>query len=196
MAFYRLKHGSHSIGSGANARTYRAKDFAANIVESDQDLAAMMPEKFEYHRGAVPDDLTGRPAGTKRDEFQNPEGKSLAQMRAAARTIDGDQAGIVETGSQTGESGNSTRSPVQTTRDRQQQGEGREQSSQKENQSSPSRRQSTPLDDPTEGDEDGDALDGKTIAELKSIAEDEDVEIHGNMKKQELVNAIREARGG
>lgn len=47
MAKYRLKAGVFVTGNGAEAREYHWSDRTRNIVESDQNLAAQHPEKFE-----------------------------------------------------------------------------------------------------------------------------------------------------
>lgn len=45
MAKFLLKHGSHLIGSGPNRKKYNhAKD---NVIETDENLAAVDPVKFE-----------------------------------------------------------------------------------------------------------------------------------------------------
>lgn len=58
---FRLKVGSHTIGSGENARFYDASDSTRNIIESEQNLAQIAPEKFEKYDG---------PPQPQRDEMQ------------------------------------------------------------------------------------------------------------------------------
>lgn len=43
MPSFRLKHGTHS----QNGKRYNWRDPEANVVESNENLAALMPEKFE-----------------------------------------------------------------------------------------------------------------------------------------------------
>jgi len=47
MALFRLKHGTYSTGRGASRKVYNHANAEANVVESEQNLAAIMPEKFE-----------------------------------------------------------------------------------------------------------------------------------------------------
>ena len=50
------------------------------------------------------------------------------------------------------------------------------------------------VDAEQEGSFEGDGLDGKTVAELREIAEAENVDLVGREKKAELIAAIREGR--
>jgi hypothetical protein len=50
MGFFRLKAGSASVGVGLDSRRVNWKD-PDPIIESDLDLAEVMPEKFEYYAG-------------------------------------------------------------------------------------------------------------------------------------------------
>lgn len=45
--FFKLKVGAHTSGDGANTKYFQANDPASNVVESEQDLAAWDPSKFE-----------------------------------------------------------------------------------------------------------------------------------------------------
>lgn len=53
MGLYKLKAGGHTEGSGVNCRAYSAKS-DRNVVESELDLAADDPEKWDYYRGPRP----------------------------------------------------------------------------------------------------------------------------------------------
>lgn len=44
---YKLKAGTFARGQGENTEVYHAKDPRANVVESDVNLAARWPEKFD-----------------------------------------------------------------------------------------------------------------------------------------------------
>jgi hypothetical protein len=45
--FFKLKAGAHTSGDGTNTKYFQANDPLNNVVESDQDLAAWDPAKFE-----------------------------------------------------------------------------------------------------------------------------------------------------
>jgi hypothetical protein len=45
--FFKLKAGAHTSGDGTNTKYFQANDPVNNVVESDQDLAAWDPLKFE-----------------------------------------------------------------------------------------------------------------------------------------------------
>jgi type IV secretory pathway VirB10-like protein len=49
--FYKLKAGSFTVGNAPNASYYVASDPLRNVVESEFDLAAEFPEKFEEYKG-------------------------------------------------------------------------------------------------------------------------------------------------
>lgn len=92
MGFFLLKAGSHAggtIGDKDNPpRFYSAKDPLNNVVESDQDLAALYPEKFTYHEGAAPErGATANPLSAyavRGQEGDPPPGPPTDQDRAAA----------------------------------------------------------------------------------------------------------------
>jgi hypothetical protein len=51
MPLFKLKVGSHIQGSGDAMKTYDARDPTRNVVDTEQDLAAIFPEKFEKYEG-------------------------------------------------------------------------------------------------------------------------------------------------
>jgi hypothetical protein len=126
-SYHVLKAGSHAEGFGENYRRWSAgpKGSAPAVVESERDLSAEFPEKFEPYRGEV------TPA-----------------MRAAAKAP------------------KSAKAPAYGIKE-----------------------------DAPEAAAAGD-LDGLTVAELRDVAAGEEVELTAHMKKDEIVEAIRKARGG
>jgi hypothetical protein len=135
-SYHVLKAGSHAEGFGENYRRWSAgpKGSAPAVVESERDLSAEFPEKFEPYRGEV------TPA-----------------MRAAARSPRPRKAPHY--------SAEGDRAPAYGIKE----------------------------DAPEEAAGD---LDGLTVAELRDVAAGEEVELTAHMKKDEIVEAIRKARGG
>jgi hypothetical protein len=118
---YRLKAGSYATGSLDKLVVYKAKG-PNNIVESEENLAAEFPEKFE---------LVDMPYEQKPAKFPKKESEEApVPVPAGLRTEE-----VYD-----------------------------------------------------------DELETMTVAELKQLAEEEEVELHGGMRKDEIIESIREAR--
>lgn len=80
MGLYRLKAGGFTQGRGDDAenpfRTFYSSDPNNNVVESDLDLAADDPEKFEVYKGPRPKYLGG--AGVRRSGTDDPGSVSVS----------------------------------------------------------------------------------------------------------------------
>lgn len=82
MGLHRLKAGSHCEGAGDTYRRWNAppgKDAPPVVVESDRDLSAEFPEKFEPWRGDAPAGSRGtaskapKAAGVHKDSEDKPD---------------------------------------------------------------------------------------------------------------------------
>lgn len=91
MPLFKLKAGSHVSGSVADKdgnntmQMYSAKG-PNNIVETDQDLAQIYPEKFEAYDGPAPEKQMMGPRGPISNEPQ-PPGPPTDQDRAEAQLL-------------------------------------------------------------------------------------------------------------
>jgi colicin import membrane protein len=84
MGLFLLKAGSHVVGRGEETVSYTAKDPKRNVVESDQPLDEMMPEKFAKHEGPKPDQ-----AAKKKEAPPQPPGPPDEFARAEAMLSSG-----------------------------------------------------------------------------------------------------------
>lgn len=65
MAKFRLIKGTHGEGSGASRRVYNHADPGNNVVETDLNLAALMPGKFERVQEYDPDPYRANPQANR-----------------------------------------------------------------------------------------------------------------------------------
>lgn len=85
MAFFKLLAGSHSDGTGDNARKYNWKG-PFNIIESDDDLAKVDAKKFAPYSGPVPDYLK---KGAKKSQAPK-----LGNVDSGKKAMQDERAGV------------------------------------------------------------------------------------------------------
>jgi hypothetical protein len=239
VGYFRLKAGSHAAGIGATLRFFDHKDPKNNIVKSEEDLAATMPEKFEDYSGPIPEHVRrdvpffeiaspGPPSDMARASaslsgpMTNEEKKSKAEeLRALAEQLE-KEAESAEEGEESAEEATTHRrekaaksdsaerfenaGDVMVKRKMKDAERSRKYHEKVQQQALEAERRANASvvtagripPEETEEDKvketDGDGLDEMTVADLKSTAESEGVEIKSDAKKSQIVKAIRKKR--
>lgn len=177
---FRLKVGSHSVGINGvgpdgkptQAKMYRASDPNNNIVESEEDLARADPQKFERYDGPMPARNAGPsaeepPSPPPPDEFSRLQAESLRAMPASQ-----------------------LRQRSELLRQQLEQMEAAAEEAEKAEKAAAKK---APKPDESEDEDD---LEGMTVQQLRDTAEEDGVELKSDMRKDEIIKAIRDARKG
>lgn len=184
MPLFRLKAGSHCTGSGNDLRIFKSNDTQNNIVESEEELDQIDPGKFERYNGPLRSrGLKPGESGLAKVRGQEglpnsplpPDDMARAEAMAAGVRLNPDQAK---------KRAEQLRQQAQVLEDSAKATEAALMKSQKE--------QKQQQED-TASEEEGD-LEEMTVAELRDLADTEEIDLQGATRKDEIVRAIRNAR--
>lgn len=198
---FRLKAGTHSSGNyiDKNFVMIRASD-PNPIVESDIDLVADDPLRWEYYRGLLP----ARQPGTGALDLPPAYNPSPPEQPKTAEQMKEEAKQLMEQAKQMEE-----QAELQAKTEKQQAKQLKTQQDQRLKQMGLKEEDDEETDDPAaQTDEDAedaeasaqtedegeDDLDSKTVAELYELADDEEIDLQGAKRKPDIVARIREAR--
>lgn len=196
MPYFKLVNGSHNVGSGTESKTYRSNDMYNNVVESDEDLAAEMPEKFIPWHGPAPTPRRGRKG--KPGEAPKPPtdvdraismivkpGLTADQMEEAAEKLAEQARQLKESAAHAKALQN--KKPKAKPEEDEEEGDEDEDATPKATASEA---------EAEEEDEDAEDLNALTVPELKERAKAAGVTGYASMAKADLVKAVEEAEDG
>lgn len=184
---FRLKAGSHTEGVGAGQRVYKSNDPTNCIIETDQDLAAFDPNKFEPYigplkaRGLRGAEIT---AGSGKDAPPPPTPDDFARAEAAARTS--------RTVPMSADTAKRRAEELRRQADELEQHAKQTEDALKESMEDEEEEEEEEKE-PGEGDEEAQLEDLK-VQELRDLAESEEIDLKGSTTKADIIKSIRQAR--
>lgn len=187
MGLYRIKKGSHSVGSGDKAQTFRAMGttgFKAgdDVVESELNLAEWDPGKFEEYKGEVPDRVRQMRTIFKEPRAPLPPDEAAQEEAEDMRAMTADEARA---------RAERFRKRAEALEAKAQESESSSQRYEEEWQPQPA---PTPTPDPTKAVWSQHDLDLMTAEELREVAREQKIDLPPHAKKADMVKAIRAAK--
>lgn len=191
---FKLKKGSHTDG----IRHYRSNDPKNNIIETDQNLAALEPARWEEWTGPMPEGWEASSYKAVHGQDQPDEGEGVAGNRAEGQADDSD----ARTPSQMRTKARWLRERAEKLEDRADELEPRSRTSSNQGQGvkeqpanqgtqstgSPSSTSSQRTTGPATGEPNFAEMNAE---QLKKHAQDNEIEVKANASKEDMLKAIK-----